>query len=174
MIWFISDTHWFHYKDFLKRPFLGPEMDELLIDNWNAVVKPSDSVWHLGDVGFTKSLEDITKVFNRLNGDKHLVKGNHDQNNRVTQLKWASIHDTKMINTENQHFFLSHYAHRTWPSKYHGVMHLYGHSHGNMPGYDRSMDVGVDASQYKEKYKPISAIEVIKQLTPIPFEGKYD
>jgi calcineurin-like phosphoesterase family protein len=176
MIYFISDTHFYHYKEFLNRPFLGPEMDELLISNWNSIVQPKDSVWHLGDFGFTRNVEDAEKVFNRLNGDKHLVKGNHDQNNKVTQskLRWGSIHDVKMLSFENDHFFLSHYAHRTWPSKYHGVYHLYGHSHGNMPGFDRSMDVGVDASQYKEKYKPISAVEVISQLGSIKFEGKYD
>lgn len=149
-------------------------MDELLIENWNRVVTPKDSVWHLGDFGFTKSLEDAKAVFERLNGDKHLIKGNHDQNNKIQKLKWASIQDVNMLSFEGNHFFLSHYAHRVWPSKFHGVYHLYGHSHGNLPGYDRSMDVGVDASQYKDKYTPISATQVVAQLSPIPFEGKYD
>lgn len=184
MIYFISDTHFYHYKDFLRRPFLGPEMDELLINNWNSVVKPSDEVWHIGDFGYrlkedqgtnADKLIELKTIFERLNGSRHLILGNHDRPNKVDKLKWASIHDTHMLSwPDGNRFFLSHYAHRTWPSKHHGTFHLYGHSHGKMPGFERSMDVGVDADQYKQKYFPISVEEVIKQLSPIKFESKED
>ena len=40
--------------------------------------------------------------------------------------------------------FLSHYAHRTWPGSCNGAYHFYGHSHGTIPHYGRSRDVGVD------------------------------
>jgi len=183
MIYFISDTHFFHYKEFLKRPILGPEMDELLISNWNSLVKPSDEIYHLGDFGYrlreddgtnSDKLAELRKVFERLNGNKHLCRGNHDISNKVEKLKWGSVHDTKMLNFEGHRFFLSHYAHRTWPSKYHGTYHLYGHSHGQLPGFGRSMDVGVDAEQYKQKYFPISALDVVDKLKEIEYIGKYD
>ena len=51
------------------------EMDETLVNRWNAVVKPSDHVWHLGDVALKKPHLAIVR---RLNGHKRLVPGNHD------------------------------------------------------------------------------------------------
>jgi calcineurin-like phosphoesterase family protein len=58
------------------RPWDDPDkMDEQLIENWNSVVKPHDKVYVLGDVVLNK--KHLHKV-GRLNGRKHLVKGNHD------------------------------------------------------------------------------------------------
>ena len=51
------------------------EMDEALVANWNAVVKPNDKVYHLGDVVINKK---ALKTVGRLNGDKVLIRGNHD------------------------------------------------------------------------------------------------
>ncbi len=50
-------------------------MDEALVTNWNSVVGPKDKVYHLGDVAIAKRGLD---VLSRLNGDKVLIKGNHD------------------------------------------------------------------------------------------------
>lgn len=80
----VSDTHFGHAGvcRFLRndgtklRPWDDPnEMDEAMIEKWNAVVKPKDKVYHLGDVVINrKSL----KTLSRLNGEKVLIKGNHD------------------------------------------------------------------------------------------------
>lgn len=51
------------------------EMDEALIDNWNKVVKPNDKVYCLGDVVIARS---ALQYFDRLNGTKVLIRGNHD------------------------------------------------------------------------------------------------
>ena len=58
------------------RPWTDPdEMDEEMIKRWNATVRPNDKVYHLGDVVINrKSL----KTLSRLNGDKVLIRGNHD------------------------------------------------------------------------------------------------
>jgi calcineurin-like phosphoesterase family protein len=58
------------------RPWTDPdEMDEFMIEAWNSRVKPTDKVYHLGDVVINrKSL----KTMSRLNGDKVLIRGNHD------------------------------------------------------------------------------------------------
>lgn len=62
-----------------NRPFRSiEEHDETLIANWNSVVSPEDTVWHLGDVNLGKFDESIELV-RRLNGHKHLVSGNHDR-----------------------------------------------------------------------------------------------
>jgi calcineurin-like phosphoesterase family protein len=81
----ISDTHFGHLGvcKFTEpdgvtkiRPWTCPnEMDEDLIKNWNSVVSPKDKVYHLGDVVINrKALPTVA----RLNGDKVLIKGNHD------------------------------------------------------------------------------------------------
>ena len=46
-----------------------------VIKNWNDRVRPSDKVYHLGDVVINRR---YLHVLDRLNGDKVLIKGNHD------------------------------------------------------------------------------------------------
>jgi calcineurin-like phosphoesterase family protein len=78
--WFISDTH-FGHKNILQyekeaRPFSSiEEMNEVMIENWNRVVKKNDIVYHLGDFAFGRL---NIKIAERLNGKKKLVMGNHD------------------------------------------------------------------------------------------------
>lgn len=51
------------------------EMNEFMIDAWNEVVKPTDKVYHLGDVAIKES---ALKFLDRCHGTKRLVRGNHD------------------------------------------------------------------------------------------------
>lgn len=83
-IFIVSDTHFGHLGvcKFLTnegtklRPWNNPqEMDEALVDNWNSVVGPKDKVYHLGDVVINRR---CLSTLYRLNGEKVLVKGNHD------------------------------------------------------------------------------------------------
>lgn len=80
-IWITSDTH-FNHSNIIKycnRPFHSVrEMDEILIENWNKVVKPTDKVYHLGDVYMKASKGYIESILQRLNGRKRLILGNHD------------------------------------------------------------------------------------------------
>lgn len=83
----ISDTHFGHENilkfkkedgSLLREGFSSiQEHDEHLISCWNSVVSSKDKVYHLGDVGF-KSFYKLEKIFQRLNGTKILIKGNHD------------------------------------------------------------------------------------------------
>lgn len=58
------------------RPWTDPdEMDEEMVKRWNETVKPTDKVYHLGDVVINRRCLSILR---RLNGDKVLIKGNHD------------------------------------------------------------------------------------------------
>ena len=59
------------------RPFEdASEMDEYLIERFNATVSPRDKVYFLGDIVINKKALDA--VMPRLNGDKVLIRGNHD------------------------------------------------------------------------------------------------
>lgn len=84
-VFLVSDTHFGHAgvcrfteSDGVTkiRPWTDPdEMDEEMIRRWNDTVRPNDKVYHLGDVVINrKSL----KTLSRLNGDKVLIRGNHD------------------------------------------------------------------------------------------------
>lgn len=78
-VWYSSDTHLTHAFVSRLRGFASPqEHDEQVIANWNAMVKPGDLVWHLGDVGVGNETR-ILEAAARLNGVKHLVAGNHDR-----------------------------------------------------------------------------------------------
>lgn len=89
-IFITSDTH-FHHGNIIKycnRPFSSTaEMDEVLVQNWNKVVKPEDKVYHLGDVYFPQK-EKSDWLFGRLNGSKRLILGNHDSGKDQTLLKY--------------------------------------------------------------------------------------
>jgi calcineurin-like phosphoesterase family protein len=50
-------------------------MDEEMVRRWNERVKPTDKVYHLGDVVINRR---ALPTLARLNGDKVLIRGNHD------------------------------------------------------------------------------------------------
>jgi len=84
-VFLVSDTHFGHKGvcHFTRndgvtklRPFDTPEeMDEFMVEAWNKKVKPNDKVYHLGDVVINRR---ALKIMSRLNGDKVLIRGNHD------------------------------------------------------------------------------------------------
>jgi calcineurin-like phosphoesterase family protein len=127
-------------------------MDEQLIRRWNAVVGQDDIVYHLGDFAFELgNTERVQWIFERLNGRKFLVVGNHDVRKdgsvhpTIAGLAWDAPPVRAMEVSDGGHrIYLHHYACRTWPGQHHGAYHFYGHSHGNLPGIGRSRDVGVD------------------------------
>lgn len=80
----ISDSHYGHANicKFLRedgtkvRPWDDPdEMDAVMVERWNSVVKPGDVVYHLGDVAMNRR---HIKTMGLLNGSKRLILGNHD------------------------------------------------------------------------------------------------
>lgn len=85
-IFFISDHH-FHHKNILTfktqddlplREFSDVDhMNEIMIQRHNEVVKPNDKVYFLGDVCMSRNAKGL-EILSRLNGEKVLVKGNHD------------------------------------------------------------------------------------------------
>jgi calcineurin-like phosphoesterase family protein len=82
----VSDTHFGHagvcrftHPDdpaVKLRPWDNPdEMDEEMVRRWNERVRPTDKVYHLGDVVINRR---ALRTLHRLNGDKVLIRGNHD------------------------------------------------------------------------------------------------
>jgi calcineurin-like phosphoesterase family protein len=80
-----SDGHWGHanISRLAGRPFPhGPdgveEMNEHLVERWNATVGPTDTTWMHGDVAMGRIEESLAYIA-RLNGTIHLIVGNHDR-----------------------------------------------------------------------------------------------
>ena len=166
--YFTSDTHFGHTNviKYCDRPFANvEEMNEALIDNWNSVVRPGDLVYHLGDFAFIKDPEEYIKLIKSLNGQIHLVKGNHDRIDKKVVEYFASISNYKEIKDEEDGnlIVLSHYSHRVWNRSHRGSLMLYGHSHGELPGCQQSLDVGVDAWDYK----PVTLIEIKARMATL-------
>lgn len=78
--WFISDTHFPHNNiiHYTGRPFQSvDEMNAKLIENWNALVEPQDTVFFLGDFGLGTT-DFLANLCSQLNGNKICIRGNHD------------------------------------------------------------------------------------------------
>lgn len=161
-LFFTSDTH-FDHKNILKycnRPWeTVEEMNQGLIDNWNSVVGPDDTVFHLGDVTFGGNTNLIEYV-SQLNGHIILIKGNHDkklQQSICDKLFEYSCQQLR-LNIEGKTVILNHYPFLCFSED----IQLFGHIHSNpMSTSDdvdkfscygdhyRQLDVGVDNNSYK-------------------------
>ncbi|CAO4148321.1 Calcineurin-like phosphoesterase domain-containing protein [Methylorubrum aminovorans] len=148
--WFTADTHFGHAGIIAacKRPFSSvQEMDECLIEAWNATVRPGDHVIHVGDFAMG-DLAHAEEVFRRLHGRKVLVVGNHDR--KARKLRWAEVHDgIREMSVEGRHVVACHYPMVSWPRAYRGSLHVFGHTHGRVAGTRQSCDVGVDMWSYQ-------------------------
>ena len=159
-VWFCADTHWGHSNiiTHCNRPFKTTyEMDEKLIQNWNSRVKPNDTVYHLGDFSFRNS-RGCEYYLNRLNGNIHLILGNHDKKTKSNRFLW--IKDIETIKVEGQDIVLCHYPLEEWEGYYRGYIHLHGHCHGRRKPILGRLDVGVD----NQNFMPISLEEVMEQI----------
>ncbi|QGY03179.1 metallophosphoesterase [Methylobacterium mesophilicum SR1.6/6] len=151
------------------RPFRTvEEMDEHLVSAWNNRVKRNDTVWHLGDFSYGASRAHARAIFDRLNGRKLLIRGNHDA--RSEALPWAEpVRDVARITVQDAgmpkavDLWLSHYAHITWEGRHRGRIHLFGHSHGAIPPTAQSCDVGVDCWVFR----PVTIPEILELLADV-------
>ena len=151
-VWFTADTHFGHgaARGLFRRPFAtAAEMDTNLIERWNAVVAPADTVWHLGDFAIRPTAERVAELLAVLHGTKHLVAGNNDPAPTREAAGWASVADYAEIEVEGTRLVLGHYAFRVWNGQGKGAWNLHGHSHGRLKPLPRQADVGVDVWDYR-------------------------
>lgn len=148
-LFFTADTHFGDHRtiNIQKRPFRDvAEMDAMLIARWNAVVGPDDVVWHLGDVA--RRPADVPALLTRLNGTKHLLRGNNDPAATLMALGWASTGDYAEIEVDGHALVLCHYPFRRWNGQHRRAINLHGHSHGRLKPMPRQFDVGVDVHHF--------------------------
>lgn len=116
--YYIADCHFGHAKvlEFDGRPFSSAaEMEETMIANWNAVVRPEDTVHIVGDFCWGKA-EEWLRIVRQLQGRKVLIKGNHDLKQYPAELEkeFVAIKDYLEVSDvgadgRNRKVILSHY-----------------------------------------------------------------
>jgi calcineurin-like phosphoesterase family protein len=157
-IYFTSDTHFGDHRtlNIHKRPFASvAEMDAAMIEAWNATVGDADDVWHLGD--FARKLADVPALLSRLQGRKHLIRGNNDDPEIGSVPGWASVADYHELEEEGRRLVLCHYPFRSWNGQARRAIDLHGHSHGRLKPLPRQFDVGVDARDFR----PVTLAELL-------------
>lgn len=133
-VFFTSDLH-FGHKNIIRfdnRPFTSvEEMDEALIRNWNKKVKKNDLIYILGDISWHKD-DKTCEIFERLNGRKILIKGNHDRVHGKIKNYFEEITDYKEITLPgNKHITLCHYPIVFFNRHHYGAFMFYGHVHNS-------------------------------------------
>lgn len=178
-IYFSSDLHFNHDREFVwgARGFNNvEEMNEAIIERFNSVVQPGDILYLLGDSalggGEKATLEANKALIERLNGEIHMVRGNHDTSPRVEMYqscanvveaaKWAD-----MLKYKGYHFYLSHFPTMTGNLEKETLKqctcNLFGHTHQTSNFY---MDlpfvyhVGVDS----HNCYPVLLDDIIEQM----------
>jgi calcineurin-like phosphoesterase family protein len=159
-IWLISDTHFNHanilkFTDSRTGKLVRPDfedvshMNEHMIEKWNSVVKQGDIVYHLGDVVMGDQ-SWMNGNFNRLNGSKRLLVGNHDDVKFLCSGGWFKKVGMWRQFTEYD-LLLSHVplhpmsASRGRPEAQKLMVNVHGHIHQNPspPGLYINMSVEV-------------------------------
>lgn len=137
MNYFIADLHLGHKNvlSFDNRPFKTiEEHDNTIVKNWNNTVGIDDDVYILGDVSWHRSTKTI-EIMRSLNGNKHLIKGNHDGKilkNRELRKEFVEIVDYKELSLpDGKGIVLCHYPIPCFKNHYYGWHHLYGHVHNS-------------------------------------------
>ena len=187
MIYFTSDSHYGHRNilGFSRGSFRSiEEHDETLIREWNALVGPNDTVYHLGDFALCNKSR-MSECWHALQGRKQHVPGNHDQQSFLDMIHtWADrglghalLGRLHTFRSDGERAELCHYPLEVWDRGHHGAFHLHGHSHDNCntrPNAKR-LDVGVDtAKRLLGTYRPFSWDEVRDIMSKRTGDGARD
>ena len=171
MKFYTADLHWDH-KNIIrlsKRPFESlKDMQDIMWADWNATVSNSDDVYILGDFCF--GVTTFIEYIERLNGNLHFIRGNHDTEPFVKIRKMKESGDKRFrrcffhedvheMKDDGQRVVLCHYPLREWPGYFKKAIHLHGHCHGNIGEsfMEGAYDVGVDVWDFK----PVTLEEIV-------------
>lgn len=189
---FTSDQHFGHTNviKYCNRPFASiEEMNAELVRRHNAIVKPEDTVFHLGD--FSLHHRAVTEFLPQLNGQHHLIMGNHDSLHPVNR-RWSNkagmlqalYRDAGFRTVQLSMEFdamgygvqLNHMPYLEQEPGEHGLKHLeyrpkdrgawllHGHVHTQWKQKGRMLNVGVD----QWAYAPVSLEEIVALIKEGP------
>lgn len=165
-VFFTADTHLGETRfSIMNRPGFKNQqaMVDHLVELHNAIVSPEDLVYHLGDVCYDKAPEFLPQI-DRFNGNKILIRGNHDRVFTDEQLKpyFMRIHaegDGVELEVEGVPCYATHYPHLGVNDRF----NLTGHIHSAWRFQLNMMNVGVDVNHYQ----PVAAEDIPRALKAI-------
>lgn len=175
MIYFTSDLHFNHNREFLwkERGFSSlKEMNETIIENWNSIVNEDDIVYVLGDVVFG-DLDEGKAYLERLHGSIKLVLGNHDGNTKIEMYRTLPnieiLGYSTIFQYKKHHFYLSHYPSITGNfdeekplrSK---VINLCGHVHTKDCFYDWDKGIIFHVELDTHDFTPWTLEEILERV----------
>jgi calcineurin-like phosphoesterase family protein len=172
-VWFTADLHFGHGNviGYSSRPFAdADDMNDALIERWNAVVDVNDTVWVLGDVALGRIAETLPLV-GALNGRKLLLAGNHDRcwsghgsradgwTERYLDAGFAEVHQgARHIDIDQRPVLACHFPYRGDSHDHDrfveqrpadtGEWLLHGHVHERWRQRGRMINVGIDVWDY--------------------------
>jgi calcineurin-like phosphoesterase family protein len=159
--WFISDTHFSHANviRYTGRPFQSvDEMNQKLIENWNAHVSSQDTVFFLGDFGLG-STDCLAGLCSRLEGNKICIRGNHDGSpTKMHKIGFVLVLESAFIKVGRHRVELVHIPSQPAPTHF----QLHGHVHEKRSNklIDRQLNLSVEVWDYK----PVSEKTIIALL----------
>ena len=175
-VFLVSDTHFGHAgvcrftrNDGVTklRPWdNADEMDEAMVKAWNERVRPTDKVYHLGDVVINRK---ALKIMHRLNGDKVLIRGNHDifRDNEYRE----HFRELRAYHVMNG-LILSHIpVHEASLGRF--GCNIHGHLHANRVMKARGVDARTGEILYGDEIDPRYynvSVEQLPDFAPILFE----
>lgn len=172
-IWLTSDWHFNHDREFIweARGFDSVEqMNEWIVFHHNKLVQPDDHVYVLGDLILGDSVAGINYI-KRMNGQLHIVRGNHDTDRRWELYKElpnvVDMQNAMYLKYKKYHFYLSHYPTLTGNLEKESLtqmtLNLYGHTH-QISNFYMDMPymyhVGVDSHDCK----PVLLDDIIEEM----------
>lgn len=165
-IFVTADTHFDHANiiKYCDRPFANVhEMNEVLMNNWNAVVQSRDLVYIVGDFAWKARHRYWAGM---LNGRKTFIRGSHDAVG-IVEPCFESVHDILDTKISGQKVTFCHYPMLSWRASFHGSWHLYGHTHGRILELKDKLtfDVGVDVWDYRPIPWKVVQLKMFNHLT---------
>lgn len=152
MIYYTADLHLGYAPMLAHRPFESvQEMDETLIRNWNETVGPDDTVYIVGDFSYNGGVVPA-QYFRRLQGHKHLIRGNHDTGLENAQALFEyceSVVDYWELDDGEEHIILCHYPMIYEKRGYmiHGHLHAHrGRAYTMLQQLPKVLNCGVDVN----------------------------
>lgn len=141
---YISDLHLFHNnvtkagRNFDNRPYSNiEEMNEDILRKWNQSVTNADHVYICGDFIWklnNENRDEAIKILKTMNGNLHLVLGNHDRaKSDIFKKRFEEIVNYKKIKDtldgRQVQVIMSHYYMPFYEGHYHNAILIHGHSH---------------------------------------------
>lgn len=163
-IWLTSDNHFGHHNiyRFTYTDTFGVERrvrerfrdahegDAYMCERWCELVKPSDHVWHLGDVTMEHSSKEkkwfVDKI-RSLPGHKRIILGNHDH------MALDVYRDAGFQKIKGSHkidgLLLSHYPLHPSTVPHWAWANCHGHIHQNPAPPGRYINLSVEVTDYE-------------------------